>query len=111
MTSMAAALAATLPAAPIAKPVEQTQQAVKVPQRMEGVVDVDASRDVESVQLSSLVRVEPRGGVKRGRIEELWLYVYGRDVERGERQSRRYAAKCQRLDVSTTARRVATTCL
>ena len=55
MTSMAAALAASLPAAPVVKKDEGAPQSVKVPQRMEGVVDVDASREVESVQLSSLV--------------------------------------------------------
>lgn len=56
MTSMAAALAASLPAAPVVKQnTDTSHQAVKVPQRLEGVVDVDASRDIERVQLSSLV--------------------------------------------------------
>ena len=55
MTSMAAALAASLPAAPVVKQVSQAPKSVQVPQRMEGVVDVDATRDIESVQLSSLV--------------------------------------------------------
>jgi len=52
---MAAALAASLPAAPIVKQVSQAPKSVQVPQRMEGVVDVDAAREIESVQLSSLV--------------------------------------------------------
>ncbi|ORY26785.1 hypothetical protein BCR39DRAFT_540206 [Naematelia encephala] len=59
MTSMAAALAASLPQpAPVAvapNPSSLPNGGVKVPQRMEGAIDVDASREVESVQLSSLV--------------------------------------------------------
>lgn len=52
---MAAALAAKLPApAPVQQSAPQPQ-ATKVPQRMEGVVDPEATREVESVQLSSLV--------------------------------------------------------
>ncbi|RSH87158.1 hypothetical protein EHS25_003649 [Saitozyma podzolica] len=56
MTSMAAALAASLPA-PTQQRVATPQPAAptKVPQRMEGVVDVEAAREVETVQLNSLV--------------------------------------------------------
>ena len=54
--SMAAALAASLPA-PVAPQVEFQPQVTKVPQRLEGVVDPEALRDVESVSLNSLVRV------------------------------------------------------
>ncbi|OCF45604.1 translation initiation factor 3 subunit H [Kwoniella heveanensis CBS 569] len=59
MTSMAAALAASLPAAVSRQATPQpsaTAQPAKVfPQRLEGVVDVEGAREVESVQLSSLV--------------------------------------------------------
>lgn len=57
MSSMAATLAASLPAPTIAqKPKDQSgTQSAKVPQRMEGVLDVEAARDVESVNLNSLV--------------------------------------------------------
>lgn len=58
MTSMAAALAASLPAPSVARPTQSISAAPKstqVPQRMEGVVDVEAAREVESVQLNSLV--------------------------------------------------------
>lgn len=58
MTSMAAALAASLPAPAAARPTQSISAAPKstqVPQRMEGVVDVEAAREVESVQLNSLV--------------------------------------------------------
>ncbi|WWC64947.1 uncharacterized protein I303_107561 [Kwoniella dejecticola CBS 10117] len=60
MTSMAAALAASLPAAISRTATPQpatssTQQPKQFPQRLEGVVDVEAARDVESVQLNSLV--------------------------------------------------------
>lgn len=57
MTSMAAALAASLPAAVStqATPQPAAQQPSKVPQRLEGVVDVEAAREVENVSLSSLV--------------------------------------------------------
>ncbi|KAL7420943.1 hypothetical protein Q5752_004897 [Cryptotrichosporon argae] len=52
MTSMAAALAASLPA-PVVEPVAPPPQA-KIPTRMEGFLDVEAARDVDAVQLSSL---------------------------------------------------------
>ncbi|WWC98415.1 hypothetical protein V866_005306 [Kwoniella sp. B9012] len=61
MTSMAAALAASLPAAisrtgtPQPASTQQQQQPKQFPQRLEGVVDVEAAREVESVQLNSLV--------------------------------------------------------
>lgn len=57
MASMAATLAASLPAPVVAqKPKEQSSsQSAKVPQRMEGVLDVEAAREVESVNLNSLV--------------------------------------------------------
>ena len=54
--SMAAALAASLPA-PVIPQAEAQPQVTKVPQRLEGVVDPEALRDVESVSLNSLVRV------------------------------------------------------
>ncbi|KAI9637150.1 uncharacterized protein MKK02DRAFT_45862 [Dioszegia hungarica] len=56
MASMAATLAASLPAPVVAqKPKEQSSsQSAKVPQRMEGVLDVEAAREVESVNLNSL---------------------------------------------------------
>lgn len=54
--SMAAALAASLPA-PVVPQAESQPQVTKVPQRLEGVVDPEALRDVESVSLNSLVRV------------------------------------------------------
>jgi hypothetical protein len=56
---MAAALAASLPA-PTQQRVATPQPAAptKVPQRMEGVVDVEAAREVETVQLNSLVCAE-----------------------------------------------------
>ena len=53
---MAAALAASLPA-PVVPQAESQPQVTKVPQRLEGVVDPEALRDVESVSLNSLVRV------------------------------------------------------
>jgi translation initiation factor 3 subunit H len=53
---MAAALAASLPA-PVLPQAEAQPQVTKVPQRLEGVVDPDALRDVESVSLNALVRV------------------------------------------------------
>ncbi|WVW80707.1 hypothetical protein I302_102693 [Kwoniella bestiolae CBS 10118] len=62
MTSMAAALAASLPAAisrtgtpQPSTTTQQQQQPKQFPQRLEGVVDVEAAREVESVQLNSLV--------------------------------------------------------
>ncbi|WWC72822.1 uncharacterized protein I206_106786 [Kwoniella pini CBS 10737] len=60
MTSMAAALAASLPAAITRTATPQqstssTQQSKQFPQRLEGVVDVEAAREVESVSLNSLV--------------------------------------------------------
>lgn len=57
MASMAATLAASLPAPVLAqKPKESSStQSAKVPQRMEGVLDVEATREVESVNLNSLV--------------------------------------------------------
>ncbi|WWD20919.1 hypothetical protein CI109_105397 [Kwoniella shandongensis] len=67
MTSMAAALAASLPAATSVRQSNNTanqtssagasaaNNATKVPQRLEGVVDVEAGREVESVSLNSLV--------------------------------------------------------
>ncbi|WVF67812.1 hypothetical protein IAT40_002573 [Kwoniella sp. CBS 6097] len=59
MTSMAAALAASLPAAvsrqATPQPSSAAQPAKVFPQRLEGVVDVEGAREVESVQLSSLV--------------------------------------------------------
>ncbi|WWC92567.1 uncharacterized protein L201_007526 [Kwoniella dendrophila CBS 6074] len=69
MTSMAAALAASLPAAvsrtgtpqpsgyggSSTAQQQQSQQNKQFPQRLEGVVDVEALREVESVQLNSLV--------------------------------------------------------
>lgn len=54
MTSMAAALAASLPA-PVLPTVAPQPQVTKVPQRLEGVVDPEALRDVESVKLNALV--------------------------------------------------------
>lgn len=57
MTSMAAALAASLPAPVVRAPTPlQAPKATAVPQRLEGVVDAEAARDVESVKLNSLVR-------------------------------------------------------
>jgi hypothetical protein len=58
MSSMAATLAASLPSLPAAKiATPQAPAPAKVPQRMEGVVDPEASRDIESIQLNSLVRI------------------------------------------------------
>ncbi|WOO82258.1 Eukaryotic translation initiation factor 3 subunit H [Vanrija pseudolonga] len=54
MTSMAAAIAASLPAQTAPTPAPAPAPA-KVPARMEGFLDVEAARDVESVKLSSLV--------------------------------------------------------
>ena len=54
---MAAALAASLPA-PVQAILPTAQTAptpTKVPQRLEGVVDAEAARDVEAVSLNSLV--------------------------------------------------------
>lgn len=60
MTSMAAALAASLPQvlpnAPKIDPLANVP--TKVPQRMEGVVDAEALREVESLGISSLVSGE-----------------------------------------------------
>lgn len=53
---MAAALAASLPA-PVLPQADAQPQVTKVPQRLEGVVDPEALRDVESVSLNALVRV------------------------------------------------------
>ncbi|TYJ56826.1 hypothetical protein B9479_002436 [Cryptococcus floricola] len=57
MTSMAAALAASLPSAASRQttPLPQKEAASKVPQKLEGAVDAEALREVESVQLNSLV--------------------------------------------------------
>ena len=60
MTSMAATLAASLPrppVVPVPQPAAQRNapSSTKVPQRMEGVLDVEASREVETVKLNSLV--------------------------------------------------------
>jgi translation initiation factor 3 subunit H len=57
MTSMAATLAASLPAPTITQKQKEQNftQSAKVPQRMEGVLDVEAAREVESVNLNSLV--------------------------------------------------------
>lgn len=52
--SMAAALAASLPA-PVLPQAAPQPQVTKVPQRLEGVVDPEAARDVESVKLNALV--------------------------------------------------------
>ena len=54
-TSMAATLAASLPA-PVLPTSAPQPQVTKVPQRLEGVVDPEALRDVESVKLNALVR-------------------------------------------------------
>lgn len=61
MASMAATLAASLPRPPLV-PVAQPNQSngpstTKVPQRMEGVVDVEGTKEVESVNLNSLVSI------------------------------------------------------
>lgn len=53
-TSMAATLAASLPA-PVLPSSAPQPQVTKVPQRLEGVVDPEALRDVESVKLNALV--------------------------------------------------------
>jgi len=53
---MAAALAASLPA-PVLPQADAQPQVTKVPQRLEGVVDPEALRDVESVSLNALVCV------------------------------------------------------
>ncbi|WVR08812.1 hypothetical protein IAU60_005870 [Kwoniella sp. DSM 27419] len=56
MTSMAAALAASLPTTVVRQATPQpVAQPKQFPQRLEGVVDVEGAREVESVQLSSLV--------------------------------------------------------
>jgi hypothetical protein len=56
MTSMAAALAASLPAPVAPTPAQQSApKATSVPQRLEGVIDPEAAREVESVKLNSLV--------------------------------------------------------
>lgn len=69
MASMAATLAASLPAPVVqAKPAVQASQSAKVPQRMEGVLDVEAAREVESVNMNSLVSEEllsEKGGGER----------------------------------------------
>ena len=60
MTSMAATLAASLPRIPIAPAPQPTipqlngPSSTKVPQRMEGVVDVEAAKEIDSVKLNSL---------------------------------------------------------
>lgn len=51
---MAAALAASLPA-PVLPTAPVEPQITKVPQRLEGFVDPEAQRDVESIKLNSLV--------------------------------------------------------
>lgn len=53
-TSMAAALAASLPA-PVLPTAPVEPQTTKVPQRLEGFVDPEAQRNVESIKLNSLV--------------------------------------------------------
>jgi hypothetical protein len=53
---MAAALAASLPA-PVLPQADAQPQVTKVPQRLEGVVDPEALRNVESVSLNALVCV------------------------------------------------------
>lgn len=58
MTSMAAALAASLPqVVPQAQQQQQQReaQAARVPARLEGLLDVEAAVEVESVKLNSLV--------------------------------------------------------
>lgn len=69
MTSMAAAIAASLPAqvAPTAAP---TPAPAKVPARMEGFLDVEAARDIDAVNLNSLVR--DCEGIRRGRCTD-WV--------------------------------------
>ncbi len=64
MTTMAATLAASLPRAPVGPVPPLAAQTngpstTKVPQRMEGVLDVEGAREVESINLNSLVS---RGG-------------------------------------------------
>lgn len=66
MTSMAAAIAATLPAAIVPSAIQKAAQeaaaknasnsaTAQVPQRMEGLIDVEGARGVDSVALGSLV--------------------------------------------------------
>jgi hypothetical protein len=56
MTSMAAAIAASLPAQAAPSPTPAPAPATaKVPARMEGFLDADGAREVESVKLNSLV--------------------------------------------------------
>lgn len=55
MTSMAAAIAASLPAVQAAPTPAPAPAPAKVPARMEGFLDVEAAREVESVKLNSLV--------------------------------------------------------
>ncbi|KAK4683438.1 translation initiation factor 3 subunit H, partial [Tremellales sp. Uapishka_1] len=58
MTSMAAALAASLPTPVVPQVVKNVVNSAlgsKVPARMEGVVDVEGLREVETVQLNALV--------------------------------------------------------
>lgn len=76
MTSMAATLAASLPrlpVAPIPQPVTQPNgpSSTKVPQRMEGVVDVEGAKEVETVNLNSLVSPGPN-------LEHLSLFAASR---------------------------------
>ncbi len=61
MTSMAATLAASLARLPVATlpqpaSIPNGPRSIKVPQRMEGVVDVEGAKEVESINLNSLVR-------------------------------------------------------
>jgi hypothetical protein len=56
--SMAAALAASLPA-PVAPQAESQPQVTKVPQRLEGVVDPEALRDVIRVHLTGVESNRP----------------------------------------------------
>ena len=67
MTSMAAAIAATLPAAIVPSAIQKAAEAaahknaagggagVQVPQRMEGLIEVEGAQGIESVAWSSLV--------------------------------------------------------
>lgn len=89
MTSMAAAIAASLPAQVTPEPTPAPAPA-KVPARMEGFLDVEASRDVESVKLNSLVSWHRQDkqdqGAGQGRMEwtrsGCWKRVHTRAQER-----------------------------